>query len=190
MVKLSIIIPYYNTLELTKKLLDTLIPQLTEEIEVILVDDGCLEFELDQYHSIDIIHLPTNSGNASKPRNVGLDNAKGEYITFIDSDDLVSEDYIRRILKMIYLKKDIIYLSWKSKNRQVLMTTRPPKWNCSVWCRVYKRELVENVRFKEDLKIAEDWVFNENIKPQSSCCIRRVVYFYNNGRPGSLTNGG
>ena len=91
---------------------------------------------------------------------------------------------------MSYLKKDIIYLSWKSRKHNVIMTDKPPQWNCSVWCRVYKRELLENVRFNEDLKIAEDWVFNEQIKPESSCCIRRTIYFYNNGRLGSLTNGG
>ena len=50
---------------------------------------------------IKIIHLEKNSGNASYPRNVGIDNAKGKYIGFIDSDDLVEDNYIELILNKI-----------------------------------------------------------------------------------------
>lgn len=185
---LSIIIPYYKTPELTKKLLGVLIPQLTDKVEVLIIDDGCFEMELDKYKSknVHIWHLPSNSGGASHPRNIGLDFAIGEYITFIDSDDLVSEDYIETILKN--LGKDIIFLSWKGKSVEIIMDKKPPKWNCSVWCRVYRRELIGDIRFDEKLKIAEDWVFNENIKYNTSKCIKKVVYYYNEGRPGSLIN--
>ena len=199
MVRLSIIIPYYKTFEETSELIEVLTPQLTDEVEVFIIDDGCHEDRLndlifqqdiEKWKCFHIWHMLENSGGASKPRNIGLNSAKGQYITFIDSDDLISDDYIRRILKMTYLQKDIIYLSWKSKKHNVIMTDKPPKWNCAVWCRVYKRELIDNVRFNEDLKVAEDWVFNEQLKPKSSCCIRKTIYFYNNNRPGSLTSGG
>lgn len=183
---LSIIIPYYNTLEYTKELMKVLEPQLNNKIEVIIVDDGCNEKELDKFKA-KVIHLPTNSGGASKPRNIGLDNATGKYIAFIDSDDLISEDYIERITHK--LNTDIIYLSWKMQTMDVLITDKPPKWNCAVWCRVYKRELIGNVRFDETLKIAEDWKFNEQLKPQTSRCIKKYVYYYNSGRKGSLING-
>ena len=93
MKKLSIIIPYYKTLEYTKKLFAVLEPQLTPQVEVILIDDGCNETELDNLKA-KVIHLDKPSGNASHPRNVGLDNAKGEYIAFIDSDDLITNNYI------------------------------------------------------------------------------------------------
>ena len=56
-IKLSIIIPYYKTLELTKKLLEHLIPQLNQT-EIILIDDGCHEEQLDIYKDkINIIHF-------------------------------------------------------------------------------------------------------------------------------------
>ena len=95
--RLSIITPYYNTLEYTKKLAEMLEPQLTDDIEWIIIDDGCNEKELDKLKA-KVIHLEKNSGGASRPRNIGLDNACGEYIAFIDSDDMVSNDYIECIL--------------------------------------------------------------------------------------------
>lgn len=186
MLKLSIITPYYDTLEETKKLAEVLIPQLTDEIEWFIIDDGCNETELnnfiyqdrfkDKWNSIRIWHLLNNSGGASRPRNVGLDFATGEYITFIDSDDLVSEDYIETILPK--LKTDIIFISWKSEKHNVVVINKPPKWNCSVWSRVYRREII-NTRFDENLKIAEDWKFNQGIKYETYTHISKQIYYYN-----------
>lgn len=185
--RLSIITPYYKTLKETKKLAEVLEPQLTDDIEWIIVDDGCNEKELDKLKA-KVIHLPKNSGGAGKPRNVGLDNATGDYITFVDSDDLVSNDYIQTILRK--LKADIIFISWKCKTVEVKMKTKPPKWNCAVWCRVYRQEIIQGIRFREDLKIAEDWCFNQEVKYESSTCISKTIYYYNDGRVGSLMNGG
>ena len=112
MIKLSIIIPYYQ--KLNPKLFESLLPQLNDEVEVILVDDGCNNFELDKL-PIRVIHLPTNSGGASVPRNVGLDAAEGEFIAFIDADDFVSGDYIREILNKINSEQfDYCFISWWS----------------------------------------------------------------------------
>ena len=61
MVKLSVVIPYYKTYELTKELLNKLIPQLSEQVEVFLIDDGCDEKKLDKFDKdINIIHLEKN----------------------------------------------------------------------------------------------------------------------------------
>ena len=187
--KLSLIIPYYNTYEYTIKLLETLIPQLTDEVEIIIVDDGCNEYNFPFIKNGYVLHLEKNSGGASVPRNIGIEFAKGKYIGFLDSDDMVGDDYIEKILKAIELYKDIIFLSWKSKAQQVIMNIQPPKWNCAVWCRVYKREIIGDVRFDENLRIAEDWKFNQQIKWKTKTCIKEVIYFYNNGRKGSILNG-
>ena len=183
--RLSIITPYYKTLEETKELAKVLEPQLTDEIEWIIVDDGCHEKELDKLKA-KVIHLKENSGVAGKPRNVGLDNATGDYIAFIDSDDLVSDDYIQIILPK--LRYDIIFISWENIKQKIIMDRKPPKWNCAVWCRVYKREIIGDIRFREDLKKAEDWCFNQQIKYSTSKSIRKIIYYYNWGREGSLTN--
>lgn len=179
---LSIITPYYKTLKYIKKLAKVLEPQLTDNIEWIIIDDGCNEKELDKFKA-KVIHLPINSGGASKPRNVGLDHCTGEYIAFIDSDDLVSEDYIEQIL--LHLGKDITFISWKSEVHNIVITNKPPRWNCSVWCRVYKREIIGRLRFKEDLKIAEDRLFNRLIRYGTYNSIKKQIYFYTI-RPDSL----
>lgn len=189
MVKLSIIIPYYNTYSETKQLLDRLIKQIDDEIEVILIDDGCNEVRLDEYKDIKIIHLKENSGNASRPRNIGIENSIGEYIGFIDSDDLIEDNYIQLIKRKIIKQPDIIFISWKSKKQQVIMETKPPKWNCSVWCRIYKRNIINDIRFDESLKIGEDYKFNQQVKYETKKCIKEIIYIYNNGRKGSLING-
>ncbi len=191
--KLSIIIPYYDTFEYTKKLIEKLIPQMKKEVEVLIIDDGCGELMLDYTTEVNdnmiVIHSTPNSGNASRPRNIGLEHAKGEYIAFIDSDDMVTDDYIQKILYKIQSKPDIIFLSWKMPQQTFIITTKPQRWNCAVWCRVYKREIIGEIRFDESLRIAEDWKFNQAIKYNTSVCIREPIYLYNSGRKGSLTNG-
>lgn len=193
MYKLSIIIPYYNTYELTKELLEKLMQQITDDVEIIVVDDGCNDARLDNLvmsnNNISILHRYKNSGNASIPRNLGLDMAVGEYIAFIDSDDMINDDYISRILKAIETKPDIVYLSWETEKTKFIMTTKPYNWNCAVWCRVYKKEIIGSVRFDPKLRIAEDWDFNSKIKPRVSVCVKEPIYKYNQGRKGSLTNG-
>lgn len=190
--RLSIIIPMYNTNEYVDKLLDKLDEQIKQDVEVILIDDGSdIPYSpKNVYMWLKLIRLDSNSGGASKPRNIGLDKATGDYITFIDSDDMVTDDYIEKILDVMKKNKDIIFLSWQSKIQKVIMRVKPPRWNCSVWCRVYHRRIINNIRFDENLKIAEDWKFNEQAKYRNNACIKTVVYLYNNGRKGSLLNGG
>ena len=183
--KLSIITPYYKTLKYTKELANVLVPQLTKDTEWIIVDDGCNEKELDDIKA-KVIHLEVPSGNASKPRNVGLDNAKGDYIAFIDSDDMVAPNYIEEILKAIEKGFDYCYISWSSKNGEVIINDEPPKWNTCVWNCIYNRELIGNRRFDCGKNIGEDEEFNK-VRHGKRLNIVEVLYYYNWNRPDSLT---
>lgn len=188
-IKLSIITPYYNTLSYIKKLSNILEPQLSDNIEWIIIDDGCNEVELDKFHA-KVIHLETNSGGASVPRNKGLDIAKGEYIAFIDSDDLVSADYIYQIMNKINTEDfDYCYLSWYSDAFKVIIKDNPPDWNLCVWNCVYKRDLIGDERFKPELIIAEDYDFNVRVRKGKHTSITDIVYYYND-TPNSLMKRG
>lgn len=188
--KLSIITPYYNVLKYIKKLAGILEPQLNDEIEWIIVDDGCNEKELDKLKA-KVIHLKENSGGASIPRNVGLDNAIGEYITFIDADDTVAGNYISKILEKIENEDfDYCYFSWKSDKYTIIIKDEPPVWNCCVWNCVYKKDIIGNTRFDPKFKMAEDYYFNVQVRKGKRVNITNILYYYNNVSESSLTKQG
>jgi glycosyltransferase involved in cell wall biosynthesis len=186
---ISIITPYYNVREYIIELAKVLTPQLTDQVEWIIVDDGCNEKVLDNFRA-KVIHLESNSGGASIPRNIGLDNAKGNYIVFIDADDLVSPDYIQKILDKTKEEWDYCYISWKGKTNTIIIENEPPKWNCCVWNCIYKRDLIGNERFKPELKMAEDYDFNNRVRKGKRANITKMIYYYNEDTPNSLTKQG
>lgn len=185
---LSIIIPTYNRNEYIVKLLDKLHNQMKDNVEVIVVDDHSdipLEKSWFKY-----IYLDENSGGASIPRNVGLDNAKGRYICFVDADDMVSDDYIETILEKIKEDWDFCYISWQGKSNKVIIRDTAPTWNCCVWNSVYKRELIGDKRFDPKLKMAEDYDFNRKVRNGKKANITKILYYYNEDTPNSLTKQG
>ena len=185
--KLSIITPYYNTYEYTRKLADSLEPQLNDDVEWIIVDDGCLERRLDSINA-KVVHLANNSGNASVPRNLGLFYAKGEYIAFIDSDDDVEPNYIEEILKKIEEGFDYCYISWRATNGAlIIIKDEPPEWNNSVWKCVYRYEKIKNLRFDPRYNYGEDKYFNESLPEGKKTSIVDPIYIYTTGREDSLT---
>lgn len=188
---LSIIIPGYERYRNIYNLLVKINSQMQENVEVILVDDGSpVEYNY-KYDWLKIIRLNENSGGASIPRNVGLDNATGDYISFIDSDDMISDDYIEKILDKINNEDfDYCYISWKSSDKTVIIDNEPPFWNCCVWDCIYKKELIGNIRFDKKLKMAEDADFNNKVRKGKKANITDILYYYNGETENSLTKQG
>lgn len=190
---LSIIIPYYNAKVYTDELLNELSGQITKDVEVILVDDGSDEPYTTDYEWVKVIRQ--KNGGASKARNTGLDNATGEYIAFIDADDMVSERYIERILDKIDTEHfDYCYLSWRTIGNgwrcEVKLNTiddKFPSFNLCVWNRIYKRDLIGDTRFNEHKKIAEDAEFIRGIENGIKSFIPEYMYYYRSDVPNSLT---
>ena len=138
MLKLSIIIPYYNTYDLTIKLLEQLRIQKTDEVEIILVDDGCHEMRFDQYNFITVIHNETNL-NAPRSWNIGLNKAQGKYIAFIDSDDMIMPYYIEELIKAIDDNlADEIKFGWMDMSTNRVVTE--PR-NIAIWKAIYRKEI-------------------------------------------------
>ena len=98
MPEISVIVPVYNVEEYLRPCIDSILEQTFTDFELILVDDGspdrCGEI-CDEYEQIDkrirVIHQ--ENGGLSAARNAGLDVMSGEYVTFIDSDDLVDKKF-------------------------------------------------------------------------------------------------
>ena len=188
---LSIIIPTYNRNESLIRLLQVLQPQITNEVEVIVVDDHSdNELKLEFPNWLKYIRLEENSGGASVPRNIGLDNAKGIYICFIDADDMVSDDYIETILEKTKEDWEFCYISWQGKSNKVIIRDTAPTWNCCVWNCVYKRDLIGDKRFDPKLKMAEDYDFNKKVRNGKKANITKILYYYNEDTPNSLTKQG
>lgn len=183
---ISIITPYYKTLKEIKSLAKILEPQLTEDVEWIIIDDGCNEKELDKLKA-KVIHLEKNTGGASIPRNTGIDVAKGKYIAFIDGDDKVANNYVAKIKEKLTDNFDYCYISWKSKHHNIVIKDEPPEWNCCVWNCVYKKSLIGEERFNPIYKKGEDYDFNIRVRKGIKSNIEDILYIYNEDNPLSLT---
>lgn len=115
--KISVIIPTYKPKDYLWECLESLVKQTfpKEDFEVILVLNGCTDpwkSEIENYvakemQSMNVTYIHTKQGGVSNARNLALDNAKGEYVTFIDDDDFVSP----RFLEELYSKADPLTIS-------------------------------------------------------------------------------
>ena len=193
MVKLSIIIPYYETYDLTIQLLKQLAIQKTNEVEIIVIDDSInnrlekllkeKDFDILKLGEIIVYRNHENFG-VSKSRNIGMEVAKGKYIAFVDSDDMVMPDYINKLLELIDSHdEDVMIFNWLDITNNEL--NRHP-CNCAVWKAIYKKEILP--KFDETLRVREDWFFQQELahKNPSVYYYDRVLYIYNSGREGSL----
>lgn len=168
MIKLSIIIPYYNAEPYTGQLLDCLAPQMTDEVEVIVVDDGSKEAFKTSYEWARVIHK--DNGGCASARNVGLEVAAGSYIQFIDADDLVPDYFIKKLLmKISESHADVIDYSWKSlgsegpQHDKKLKDDTSRLQNPSVCTRAFKKSYIGNLRFNEKKDSTEDEDFSRKL---------------------------
>lgn len=192
---LSIIIPCYNAEPYINELLQALKPQVTNETQVIVIDDGSdVEFKCN-YKWVQVIRQ-ANLG-ASAARNAGLDNAIGEYVAFIDADDIIAGNYVSVLLDKIKKEKfDYCYLSWRTMpggwQQEVQLKTIGdtfPPFNLCVWNRVYRRDMIGNVRFNTKKLIAEDAEFIRDVKEEGKkkAFVSDFMYYYRSSTPNSLT---
>lgn len=187
---LSIIIPYYSAKKYTDELLAVLDKQMEEEVEVILVDDGSPEPFRNNFAWLKVIRIEHSGTSAA--RNVGLDSVEGEYVAFIDADDMVSKDYIQKIKDKIHKGKDYIELSWKSLTPQGMqyncrVSSAQKLQNPSVCTRVFKRSFIGDHRFNESRDAGEDEQFTRllDLSRGSRDFITSFVYFYRTDVEGS-----
>lgn len=192
-IKVSIVIPYFELKEYTEELLMMLAPQVNESVEVLLIDDGSRIPFVTHHKWCKVIRK--ENGGAGSARNLGIDKAKGEYITFIDADDLIPEYYVREIIKCIDDKApEVIDLSMRSMDGKHFNHLLKSDFDYlpfpSPSLRVFKMSYIGDTRFSELKDAAEDEDFcrrmgylrNKDYKHASIC---KYMYFYRTEVPMS-----
>lgn len=190
MSKLSIIIPAYNAEPYLGELVDCLSPQIPMDgsVEVLIIDDGSSHPVKYDAKWLKVVRQ-SNQG-VSVARNHGIDKAKGDYISFIDADDLVPDYYVEKLLEKTKNEPDVIELSWRSLTRdnwdidQKLRTEKDRLPNPSVCTRCFKRSYIGDVRFNVLKDSTEDEDFCRKmgyLDPESDFkrdVIIDYMYFY------------
>lgn len=189
---LSIIVPAYNAEPYINALMERLETQISEDVEVIVIDDGSkVPYVGPKWAKV----YRQENGGVSAARNKGLDEAKGKYIAFIDADDLVTEDYIAQIRSKIEEGCDYIYLSWETIGRgwqaRVILRSVEDKFppdNLCVWNRVYRKDMIGETRFNNLKKVAEDAEFIRLVETSGKKgIISKPIYLYRSDTPNSLS---
>lgn len=201
--KLSIIIPVYNAEKYLKETIESIIQQ-KGDYELILIDDGSKDDSLsicNHYAAYDnriqVIHI--NNGGVSNARNVGLEVAQGEYIQFVDSDDKLMENALEKIFHEIELSKDVVVFSFCTFGNEHHEVIIPKMDNTSIqqkvefliekgsivacWNKIYKRSVIQTIKFRKDLTYAEDYCFNLEVfrNITSISMISDIIYQYRKG---------
>ena len=180
---ISVIIPIYNTAEFLPRCLDSVLNNTYRELEVICINDGSPDNSLDilkGYAANDSRIRIINQKNAgvSVARNRGLDEATGEYIAFVDSDDWIHRQYFEILLRCMHESGADIQVCGEHVTSvltpdpqfgpehlqsTVLNEFQALENGLSACKRLYRREVIRGVRFVKDMRFGEDRVFNMEI---------------------------
>lgn len=201
MSKISLIIPVYNVEAYLNRCLDSVFDQ-SLEVEVIVVDDGSTDNSpqiLDQYrHHANLTVIRKENGGISSARNAGLAVARGEYVLFLDSDDLLMSKAIDSLIP--YLDGTDIVLA-QATQRCLDGTTRqikhdlegscsgiqyldknlPARFPVMVWLNAYRKAFLDShkLRFvKEFVHEDEDFTLRALLKAQSVTCAPVMLLWY------------
>ena len=214
----SIIIPVYNALEYIEICLNSLMNQSYENIEIILVDDGSTDGSskvCDNIAHNDIrIHVihKKNSG-AGTARNVGLECAKGEYICFVDADDVVGYDYIEGLMHAIDANDlgicgfdniltfsdniedyyNVEKLDQYSVFKRLFDTDESGEaCNGYLWNKMFVKRIIDtiNLRFESKYRMWEDMHFccQYALKVKSAGYVKKSLYHYNDKNEESISH--
>ncbi len=182
---ISIIVPIYNAEKYIRRCIESILCQTYCDFELLVVDDGsddsshaiCDEYAK-QDHRVRVLHK--RNGGVSSARNLGLDNASGEWVAFCDADDYVSPLYLENLYRAtdnsdidLVLNYAIVHNGGEIKeelypSRVVdlsdvgsLFFENDLIWHTSPWSKLFRRNIIEceRLRFAEGVNIGEDAVF-------------------------------
>lgn len=218
---ISVIVPVYNVQKYLDECIKSILNQTFTDFELILVNDGstdnsgsiCDEYEKSE-ERVKVIHQE-NSG-VSCARNKGIEISRGQYITFIDSDDFIDKFFFKEAIKVLLENKSDIYISgvqmetWESddivetslysiKKSQFytikellenMEVSYPQICICGPWCKFYKSSIIKDngLFFDSDLCYGEDTFFNLSVFKNSKNAFfsNKCFYHYRRAEKDSL----
>lgn len=213
--KISVIVPVYNVEAYLERCVESILHQTYTNFELILINDGSTDSSgqicdhlANQYENIKVYHIE-NAG-VSNARNMGIQLATGSWVTFIDSDDFVTQDYLATLASAVeglnvgfviaplhHIKNGILTdLSphsgktelWSTEEtmKELLMTTRTSFFPVA---KLFKRDLLADEKFNTNYHLAEDALFLTELLLKTRCSsvfIDKPIYYYDH-REGSAT---
>ena len=213
--KISVIVPVYNVEASLERCVESILQQTYANFELILINDGSTDSSglicdhlASQYENIKVYHIE-NAG-VSNARNMGIQLATGAWITFIDSDDFVTQDYLATLASAVegenigfviaplhHIKNGIVtdlpphsgkteLWSTEETMKELLMTTRTSFFPVA---KLFKRDLLADEKFNTNYHLAEDALFLTELLLKTRCSsvfIDKPIYYYDH-REGSAT---
>ena len=213
--KISVVVPVYNVEAYLERCVESILQQTYAHFELILINDGSTDSSgqicdhlASQYENIKVYHIE-NAG-VSNARNMGIQLATGSWVTFIDSDDFVTQEYLATLASAVervnvgfaiaplhHIKNGIVtdipshsgkteLWSTEETMKELLMTTRTSFFPVA---KLFKRDLLADEKFNTNYHLAEDALFLTELllKTRCSCVfIDKPVYYYDH-REGSAT---
>ena len=193
--KISVIVPVYNVEAYLERCVESILQQTYAHFELILINDGSTDSSgqicdhlASQYENIKVYHIE-NSG-VSNARNMGIQLATGSWVTFIDSDDFVTQDYLATLASAVegvnvgfaiaplhHIKNGIVtdipshsgkteLWSTEETMKELLMTTRTSFFPVA---KLFKRDLLADEKFNTNYHLAEDAVFLTELLLKTRC---------------------
>ena len=204
---ISIILPVYNAESYLRRCIDSILAQSYSDFELLLIDDGSTDGSgtiCDAYAAKDsrvrVFHK--ENGGVSSARNLGLDNAQGEYITFCDADDYVAPDWLAAYGDAMAEDVDLAIQGYYTidgdnvkvkslqsstgntidEKRQLIVSLMCQGVYGYLWVKLFRKELIaqNNLRFDVQSAFREDEQFFSKYleKTASFACVDRVGYYY------------
>lgn len=202
---ISVIVPIYNVEKYLARCVDSIVNQTYKNLEIILVNDGSPDLcpqMCDDYAEKDsrikVVHK--KNGGLSDARNAGMAVAKGEYISFIDSDDYVSDDFFECLLDVMNKENsdiaecsvvkfyednrfdefsdDLSVKTYDTQNAMSALIAENP-FHQHVWNKLYKTELVKDIPYAVG-KLNEDefWTYQVFGRANKVARLNKTMYYY------------
>lgn len=187
-VLISVIVPVYNAEEYIDRCVSSILCNEEKNFEILLIDDGstdgsgkkCDDWSLKDAR-IRVFHK--KNGGVSSARNIGLDNALGDWVAFIDADDEVSPQYLSIpkellgcdvILKSFIERTNEADLEFRVSRTEYHGTKSIVRWfirgrHNALWDKIIRRDIIGDIRFDSTISIGEDLLFFAAVLPKVSC---------------------